>query len=225
MNIYRIEGKEYVAESPEAAYQQHMKGWRHARFKGGFSPIVPVLVSTEDRKMEVVTSGSQETFDFNVRTAGLGDAPKKEPAFWDCDLTGERLIHTSMNEAVRAELESLAVASWTEMLFVYSWQRVVITENRIQRISDHILESLLSVLDSDEELGDPEEPTEPDDAMKSAALEFVRKVSASYRVWACERSKDGVITVCVPEWVRANAPEWLSDAAVVETMERLEKKT
>lgn len=44
LKLFRIEGREYAAESADAAYVRHMEGWhRVTDLGGGFPPLVPVF--------------------------------------------------------------------------------------------------------------------------------------------------------------------------------------
>lgn len=62
LKLFRIEGHEYVAETPDSAYATHMEGWRAlVTLDGGFKPLVPVLVKDKATPAELVV-GVHKTF-------------------------------------------------------------------------------------------------------------------------------------------------------------------
>lgn len=226
MNVYRIEGQEYVADSAEQAYAEHMVGWRVAQFKDGFVPAVPVLVATVPKDVTVHVPGVRSAGIFSGIADLVIEAPKPDPyAYWDCDDGAEQLTHESAEEAIYAHLNGLAPEYWPEMLTVYPYRRFAI-EAYVQpeRLASDILETLLERLDLDHELGNPNEATEPTQDMKSLAETFVRGIIEKYPVWSCEAVLGAELTVNVAEWVRANAAEWLDELDVLAALERLEAK-
>lgn len=140
------------------------------------------------------------------------------PGFWSCDVYScddgdEQLINTEPDEAVEDRLDSMLSAKTTDVLAdlrrdygetvkVYGYKRMKL---RNDPNPERILEDLLERID--EEHGNPEEATEPTQAMKAAAETFAYVVRSEYVVWACERTHEA--TVNIEAWVRAYRPDWL----------------
>lgn len=93
-------------------------------------------------------------------------------------------------------------------LTLYEWQR---EERPGEPRHPDYLERLLEYLD--EEHGDPENATEPTEAMREAEKRFITTVCALYVPWTCKIVKRTEINGL--EWVREHCPEWLEggDAA------------
>jgi len=62
----------------------------------------------------------------------------------------------------------------------------------------------------DEDLGDPDEATKPNEVMRAAAVLFVEVIQNEYKPWSCEP----IIEIIVPvrAWVEQHAPEWLKES-------------
>lgn len=137
--------------------------------------------------------------------------------FWNaevyhCDDGAERLDSMDPHDAVEAELDSRydqdnPTAALTGTLTVYAFKRGAISPRNLD--ADRLLEDVLERLD--EEYGDPDEASEPTDAMQAAAVTFLATIRAEYRVWNCERVAEA--TVDVAAWAKSERPDWLEAAS------------
>ncbi len=124
----------------------------------------------------------------------------KEPELWGME-GDEYLNHTEMDVAIEAELDGCDKLTGTLVICGYARY----DKPKAEKWGDDILENLLERLDED--YGPPEDSTDKTDAMKEAAKVFVQAVLDEYLVWRCEVVERK--TIDVPEWVKANRPDWL----------------
>lgn len=90
LKLFRIEGHEYVAETPDSAYATHMDGWRAlVTLDGGFKPLVPVLVKDKATALEIGEALHNTLVgDFKTTTEqdAFGDEnPSTQAAFYSGD--------------------------------------------------------------------------------------------------------------------------------------------
>ncbi len=89
LKLFRIEGHEYVAETPDSAYATHMEGWRECWLDGGFKPLVPVLVKDKATALEMGAALHNTLVgDFKTTTEqdAFGDEnPSTQAAFYSGD--------------------------------------------------------------------------------------------------------------------------------------------
>lgn len=121
--------------------------------------------------------------------------------FWSCQDGDEHLRHTDINDAIEEHLD--ASQENEGMAKVYGYQREVIKGSDLWDPLESILESL------DEEYGDPGEASEPTEGMKKATEEYLAKVAAEYKPWACKIVKE--VEVNIQEWIKEHRPDWLEE--------------
>jgi hypothetical protein len=137
----------------------------------------------------------------------------REPAFWTCDDTVERLDHEDKDDAIEEYLDGLlgphmtvaeVIAALPEELEVFGYARMEAT----LPYHTHPLEDLLLALD--EEYGDPDGPDrEPTPEMIEAEKAFLAVVLEEYQPWACEQVCTE--TVNTMEWVKTHRTDWLEE--------------
>ena len=123
------------------------------------------------------------------------DAPRT-PEYYSCNDGYETLIHTDRDEAIHDYLDQYDDDNAPDTVTVYGFAKMV-PDAKWQAIT--MLDNLLDVLDN--EYGDPNGHAGQygaTDTMRDAALEFVNKVLAEYRVYACDEVS--CETVNVDEW-------------------------
>jgi hypothetical protein len=124
---------------------------------------------------------------------------------FDCDPHAETLHGSDPDDAVERHLDDL----WPkvpETLTVTAFRRRVIHTRDLN--PDRVIEDLLEQLD--EEYGDPDEGTDPSEAMRLAATALCDVIRRNYRVWACEPVATAKVNV--QAWVRENRPDWLTES-------------
>lgn len=129
----------------------------------------------------------------------------EEADLYDCWEESDELRWSDPDEAVESKLDEMDREQWPEEVTVYAWKRMEV--ERLPRLIDFALQAILD--DLDEDYGDPEEATEPTEAMLAAARAFVDAVIAEYTVWRCEPC--GQQTVAVLPWVHEHRPDWLGE--------------
>lgn len=108
---------------------------------------------------------------------------KNDPEFWTVDDTEDVLTACSIEEALEQWADKLHPAPLPETVVVYGFARMELPS--AERLGEDALESALEWLDQD--FGNPDEGTTPNDAMKAAALAFGEAIRANYTAWGCER--------------------------------------
>lgn len=131
----------------------------------------------------------------------------EEADFYSCQADAEELFETDPDEAIEAHLDNVVdFRPLPEEITIYGWKKVAL-EPRRDCLVDLAIEPVLERLDED--YGDPEEATEPTEAMLAATRAFIDAVLADYKVWRCEPC--GQQTVAVLPWVREHRLDWLED--------------
>lgn len=139
---------------------------------------------------------------------------ERTPTLWSCDEGDERLHCTDKDEAVEEFLEQqvdpdMSDDEVTQTLTDLSPLKVFGYAPQVAHLdTSWLLESVMDYLDSDQDLGDPDEPTEPTPRMKEAAEQFSKTILEEYHVWA----HDVVVTEevdCVA-WAKENCPTWFN---------------
>jgi hypothetical protein len=120
------------------------------------------------------------------------------PALWGKP-DSEQLYNYTKDEAIEMILDSLD-APLPETIQVSGYARMVPDFEAFAP-----LEGMLR--DIDAEYGDPEEDTEPTQAMIDAEAALMAAIKADYLVWACEEVCRETINVM--DWIKANKPNWL----------------
>jgi hypothetical protein len=138
----------------------------------------------------MTTTETQETKDTNVD-------------FWDCDAGCERLSWTTITEAVEAWADDQHPTPLPETVTVYGFARLEAGPDYADGVARRALETVMEALDED--FGDPDEATEPTDAMRAAARQFVDAVISEYAVWRCDEVTS--VTVRVADHVPA---DWMA---------------
>jgi hypothetical protein len=147
--------------------------------------------------------------------------------FWDCDEQAELLTHEYPQCAIEAQLDGWVDTSGKDAAVVEAqirergtirvWPstRATIDDERIQALTDHLLDAADEWLDDQEDLGDPNDSCWRilGDAVKQAnrpaMLEVVRKLCAGASVWHCERGEPIELSPHdVIELMREHCPEW-----------------
>ena len=95
---------------------------------------------------------------------------------------------TFVNEL--SNMDEAEIAS-CEMIIVYEWRRIQLSEEVAKMYAKSILEDLLNSLD--EEYADPDgDYTEETENMKASSEKFVKDVLKEYKPWICERTGNEV---------------------------------
>ena len=126
--------------------------------------------------------------------------------FWDCDEGRERLIHTEPYEAIEYHLDDMHPVSVEDMpdeIKVYGFAPMKVA---IEDWKESVLDGLLERLD--ENHGNPDDYTEPTDAMLKAEAVFLSSVLSEYVVWNCELCEEK--TIVVRDWIQEHRPDWLA---------------
>lgn len=120
-----------------------------------------------------------------------GGATTRPVEFWTSKLRPEHLTHTTIREAVAEYADECHPNPLPEELVAFGYARTELpaAELLARRVLADVLEGL------DDEHGDPEEATEPNDAMKAAAIVFAQAIRAEYRVFTCEPVTQQVVRV------------------------------
>lgn len=114
----------------------------------------------------------------------------REATFWSCEEGQERLIHTTIKDAIEDYVDQMYPDTAPESLKVYGYAPMEVTD--VEWHSRWVLDKLLIRLD--EEYGDPDgDYSGETEAMKAASLEFVGKVLQDYAVFACEEVERRVV--------------------------------
>lgn len=134
----------------------------------------------------------------------MTDITDDEIEYWDTDDTAEYLIHDSIEEAVEAWADDHCPLPLPETIKVYGWIRDKLPppEDRARSVLEDLLERI------DEDFGSPDDFTRPNEAMETAAREFVAKVYAEYSVWRCSH----VVTRDIKVADYIDVTEYLIDA-------------
>jgi hypothetical protein len=110
---------------------------------------------------------------------------ERTPTLWTHNDMAERINATTIAEAVEEWADAWVCDNdgpLPETVTLYGFAPRPFPDPSF--FDDFILEGLIERLDEDH--GDPEEPTEITDAMRTACREFVAKVYAEFRPWMCE---------------------------------------
>lgn len=129
-----------------------------------------------------------------------------EEFLYTCDDGAERIDGSDPDDAIRQYLDNYAPGELPATVTLYRYRRGVVPNDIWGFVAERVLDTAIEYLD--EEYGDPDEATEPTEAMRVAATAFVDAMRTEYVPWNCEL--DGQEEIDVAKWVKENAPEWLA---------------
>jgi hypothetical protein len=134
---------------------------------------------------------------------------KKNDTFYGAD-NEEYLSQTTLDDAIEMAIDSLTMPI-PKTIEIYKYKR---SKPKLSSRFDRE-NVLMLILDSlDEEFGNPDDPySESTDEMIKATDEFINKIESLYVSWTCE--KVGSTIINCKEWVKTNAPHWVTEKAMV----------
>jgi hypothetical protein len=129
-----------------------------------------------------------------------------ERRYWAVLGTEERLVYTTVDEAIEHWLDAMPAAEFVDTVTVQEFAPV-----RAEISPDSVLDFVLENLD--EEYGDPDgDQTERTLAMQTAEQAFINTILAEYEPWNCAPT-GRTAQVAALEWVREHRPNWLKGEA------------
>ncbi len=131
------------------------------------------------------------------------NAPDRPVILWDCDYGAETLHHSTMDEAIEAELDQ----NWDQdeegqKIKVYGYARMIAPGINVEPFLEEFFERQW------EELQD-EDGVDVTAGMRFAAETFLDTMHQEFVPWACEQVTSEEIDVSA--WIKEHRPDWLKD--------------
>jgi hypothetical protein len=139
-------------------------------------------------------------------------ADKRKVKYCSCNPDDVELVFESMDEAIESHLDSLdvLVEEIVDELRVYGYAPKVINPEDLKGIA---IESIISYFyDGDYESPYGDSDVEITQGMENVEKEFIKKMVAEYKPWACDLI--ATETINPQNWIKEHRPDWYKNKPI-----------